>query len=140
MIRFKSITDVSFAYITSARICKPLLCFPDIMFNIVVQYICAHMQCMYTVLAYMSTNERRKIVFQTCYSKENTVSPNFKNIGSGGHYLYLQLQISFLCTSLAASRSGKQVFVSCQLPPDNVLLPEVEKRIIQEMKENPDVF
>ncbi|XP_022082214.1 proteasome assembly chaperone 4-like [Acanthaster planci] len=39
-----------------------------------------------------------------------------------------------------AKLTGKQVFVSCDLPQDRMLLPLVETRIINELKAVPDKF
>lgn len=41
---------------------------------------------------------------------------------------------------VSAKKSKKQCFVSCNLPPESTLLELVEKRLIEEMNEQPDQF
>ncbi|XP_046549521.1 proteasome assembly chaperone 4-like [Haliotis rubra] len=39
-----------------------------------------------------------------------------------------------------AKKTGKQVFVSCNIGYDQLAMPVVEKRIIEEMKQRPEMF
>ncbi|XP_072013507.1 proteasome assembly chaperone 4-like [Amphiura filiformis] len=50
---------------------------------------------------------------------------------------------NLISTNLAqklAKSTGKQVFISCSLPDNRMLLPLVEKRLHEELQTNPDKF
>ena len=54
--------------------------------------------------------------------------------------IYFQWFIYFFHHFIAAKLTGKQVFISCSLPEDRMLMPLVEKRLHEELQTNPDKF
>lgn len=42
--------------------------------------------------------------------------------------------------SRLSKRTGKVVYLSCNVPQDKMLIPLIEKRILEELKQHPDKF